>query len=68
MQSEFIDPSITTRTTNMKTFHTLMALTTLAALPLVTVTAVHASTGTPGEIKFEDEETKTINLKITGMT
>ena len=52
----------------MKTFHTLMALTTLAALPLVTVTAVHASTGTPGEIKLEDEETKTINLKITGMT
>ena len=45
-----------------------MALTTLAALPLDTVTAVHASTGTPVEIKLEDEETKTINLKITGMT
>lgn len=52
----------------MKTFHTLMALTTLAALPLVTVTAVQASTGISGEIRLEDEETKTIKLKITGMT
>ncbi|NCF12191.1 MAG: hypothetical protein GWP68_02245 [Verrucomicrobiaceae bacterium] len=52
----------------MKTIQKLMALGALAALPIGTVAAVELSTNIPHEVKAEDEETKTVNLKITGMT
>jgi hypothetical protein len=55
-------------TINMKTIQKLMALGALAALPIGTVAAVELSTNIPHEVKAEDEETKTVNLKITGMT
>jgi hypothetical protein len=46
----------------------LPALGALAALPIGTVAAVERPTNTPHEVTAEDEETKTVNLKITGMT
>lgn len=52
----------------MKTIHTLITLGALAALPLGAVHAAQATSITPVNIKAEDEETKTVNLKITGMT
>ena len=52
----------------MKTIHKLITLSALTALPLGTITAVQATTSTPLEINAEDAETKTVKLKITGMT
>lgn len=51
----------------MKTILTLITLGALAALPLAALNAAQA-TSIPQEIKLQDEEIKTINLKITGMT
>jgi hypothetical protein len=51
----------------MKTIQKLMALGALAALPIGAV-AAELPTTTPHEIKAADEETKTVNLTITGMT
>ena len=52
----------------MKTIQKIMALSALAALPIGTVAAAELPTKIAHEINAADEETKTVTLKITGMT
>jgi hypothetical protein len=52
----------------MKTTLKLIALSTLSALPIGAVSAAEQAPVTPHEIKAEEDETKTVTLKITGMT
>ncbi len=53
----------------MKATHQLLALCTLAALPLGSALAGQTtdSKAAPTEFKAEDAATKTINLTVTGM-
>ncbi len=68
MQGESLDSYNPNQSIKMKPIHTLITLGALAALPLGAVNAAQATSITPVDIKAEDEETKTLNLKITGMT
>ena len=54
----------------MKRTQQLLALCALAALPLGVVTAgqMIGSPTAPSEVKAEKAETKTVKLKVTGMT
>lgn len=54
----------------MKPIHKALALSAMIALPAGIATAAQLSIkpGSPSEIKAEENETKTVNLKITGMT
>ncbi|MGB2402634.1 MAG: hypothetical protein ACPIA7_04415 [Akkermansiaceae bacterium] len=52
----------------MKPIQTIFALGAIAALPVTTVLAVEIPATSAYEIKTEDAETKTVHLKITGMT
>ena len=58
------------RTKTMKPIHKALALSAMIALPAGIATAAQLSIkpGSPSEIKAEENETKTVNLKITGMT
>ncbi|MDG1358659.1 MAG: hypothetical protein P8P36_10735, partial [Akkermansiaceae bacterium] len=58
-------------TTQMKPIQKIIALGALGAisiLPITTALALELPATAAHEIKTEDAETKTVNLKITGMT
>jgi len=54
----------------MKPTQKLLALCAMAALPLGMVTAgpIAGNTSAASEIKAEEAETKSVELKVTGMT
>ena len=54
----------------MKPIHKALAFCAMIALPVGVATASQSTSSpyTPSEIKAQDAETKTVNLKITGMT
>ena len=52
----------------MKPIQKIIAFGAIATLSITTATAVELTANSAYEIKSEDAETKTVNLKITGMT